>query len=161
MNSNQTEQWSFSVYRETGNRVCLWDGFMGLGWEEVHFLLLNQYIYFYVCMFCLLGTYTYKHVYLILKMLSEDQLLLLLYLVMESWLMTEIMLTSIFPSTLSKICLLEITSAQKTHCRSLVELQIRKRSMRILNGQTTGFCARRYLSNISMSPDILYYHYLL
>ena len=59
-----------------------------------------------------------------------------------------------------KICLLEITDAQKTNLWSLVDLQI-TRSVRTLSGQTTGFFARHYLSNISMSPDILYYHYLL
>ena len=50
-----------------------------------------------------------------------------------------------------KICLLEITDAQKTHLWSLVDLQI-PRSVRTLNGQTTGFFCQTLLKQYKYVP---------
>lgn len=104
-----------------------------------------------------LGIYTYKHIYLIRVKISYYTVVLSHGKLVHDWNIADTY-NSKYPV---KICLLEITDAQKTHLWSLIDLQIPRRSVRTLNGQTTGFCARHYLSNISMSPDILYYHYLL
>lgn len=57
----------------------------------------------------------------------------------KSWPMTETMMIPTIPSTLSKICLLEIIRAQKKYLQSLLELQIPQIRAKISNVQTTGF----------------------
>lgn len=47
-------------------------------------------------------------------------------------------MTPTIPSTLSKMCLVEIISVQEGHLQSLIELPIQWRSVKILNVQTTG-----------------------
>lgn len=54
----------------------------------------------------------------------------------------------------------DFTTAQKTHLRGLIELQIPEQSARISDGQTTVFVPDITYARL-LSPDIPSYHYPL